>query len=79
MAQLDENFVCGRCGGILQPIGEEDGQTYYRCSFCKIGKQYECPICHNPRTIWQVYREICFICGGGTELLKIAVKEFCGG
>jgi hypothetical protein len=30
MSCLDENFICGSCGGIIQQIDEEDGQAVYQ-------------------------------------------------
>jgi hypothetical protein len=57
MAEIDENFICGRCQGVIVPIGEEDGQIVFHCSRCGSGRQYECRLCHNPRTIWSEEKE----------------------
>ena len=64
MARLDENFICGYCGGTLVPIGEQGDNKVYQCSNCKVGTQFECPICHNPRTIWAEDKEVCSFCSG---------------
>lgn len=77
MARMDENFICGRCGGTLVPTGEEeDGLIVYQCCICKVGRQLECPLCHCPRTLWAKYKEICSFCNPSYyENLKMAVKS----
>ena len=59
---IDENYICGRCGGTLAPIGEEDGLKIYQCQDCRIGRQYECPACHKPRTLMSE-EGVCLFCG----------------
>lgn len=49
------------------PVGvdKENNLQIYQCRICRIGAQYECPICHCPRTMRARYLEACFFCHAG--------------
>ena len=75
MATIDENFLCG-CGGVLAPLKEQqsDGLLEYGCTSCARTGPIECPLCHNPRTLWMDYGKKCFFCGNGKQFLSSAFK-----
>lgn len=60
---IDENFICGRCAGVLVPVGKQGEITVYQCSICKIGTQFECQVCHNPRSRLDK-NNACMFCSG---------------
>ncbi len=81
MGSIDENFICGRCGGTLIPVGLDGELKIYECSLCRTGGQIECPICHCPRTLWEKIGEICFFCSKNynPSFLKELFKTFFSG
>jgi hypothetical protein len=57
---IEDAFACGRCNGKLVPAGRENGIQTYHCEKCGSGLQYECPVCHCPRTL--LVNGVCMFC-----------------
>jgi hypothetical protein len=70
MPPIEEDYICGHCQGEIIPIGvdEETGLKVYECGKCHRGRQFECPGCHKPRTIF--IRGICIFCSGVNKIGK---------
>ena len=63
MPRVDENFLCGRCGGTLVPTGKKiNDLDIYTCSVCGVGEQVLCPKCNSPRTLRAKPFEECMFC-----------------
>ena len=75
MAIVDENYLCGNCGGVMAPLEEQvDELIRYGCTACGRTGPVECPLCHNPRTIWQDYGKKCLLCSQSKEKLTSLFK-----